>query len=65
VVTCVDIESIDTDDPKYAPVVKAFDTYSTWALPVVTCNGEVVSSGDARPDRVVAALKNVMGEAKG
>lgn len=60
VVSCVDIESIDADDPEYAPVIGAFNTYSLWALPIITLNGAVASAGESRPERVTAALRQAM-----
>ncbi|APV44559.1 hypothetical protein Dform_01230 [Dehalogenimonas formicexedens] len=52
----VDIESIDTEDENYAPVVKLFDSHSIWSLPVVFIDGKIVSWGTSRLDRIEKSL---------
>ena len=59
-VTVIDIETIDTEDPDYAAVVKLFDAYSVWALPVITIDGKVVCWGAVDSDRIEAALDNAL-----
>lgn len=52
----INIESIDTEDENYAAVVKLFDAYAIWALPVVLIDGNVVSWGTPRLDRIDVAV---------
>ncbi|MEN8615068.1 hypothetical protein ABFB09_07290 [Dehalogenimonas sp. THU2] len=56
----IDVETIDADDPVFAPVIKAFDAYGTWALPVVTLNGQVVSVAVSAPGQIAAALDQAL-----
>jgi hypothetical protein len=53
----IDIETIDTADKKYTSVVDAFNYHGAWALPMVTLNGAVVTTGIKAPGQIVDALE--------
>lgn len=53
----IDIETIDAEDPAFAPVVEAFNQYGTWALPLVTLDGKVVSISTTQPEQITSVLK--------
>jgi hypothetical protein len=52
----VNIESIDAEDAAYAEVVKLFDAYAIWALPVVLIDGKVVTWGASQLSKISAAV---------
>jgi hypothetical protein len=52
----VDIETIDTTDPDDAAVVKLFDTYSVWALPVIFIDGKAACWGTIASDQIELAI---------
>ena len=56
-VPVVDIETIDTEDPIYAPVVKAFNSFGAGALPIITLDGKAVCMGTIVLEQVVSALE--------
>lgn len=53
----VDIQEIDSDDAKYAPVVKAFNTYGIGALPIITLEGKPVCMATTHPSQITGALE--------
>ncbi|AKG53778.1 hypothetical protein DGWBC_1123 [Dehalogenimonas sp. WBC-2] len=43
-------------------MVDAFNRFGTWALPIVTLDGNVVSVGSTAPEQIAAALTQAMGK---
>lgn len=56
----INIETIDAEDQSFAPVVEAFNQYGTWALPLVTLDGKVVSVGITAPEQIAVTLRQEM-----
>ena len=52
----INIESIDTEDENYEAVVKLFDTYAIWALPIIMIDAKTVSWGTTQLDTIEVAL---------
>ncbi len=53
----VDIQEIDTEDEKFAPVIKAFNTYGIGALPIITLNGKPVCMATIYPSQITTVLE--------
>jgi hypothetical protein len=53
----VDIQGIDTEDTKYAPVIKAFNTYGIRALPIITLDGQPVCMATIYPSQITGAME--------
>jgi hypothetical protein len=60
----INIETIDTEDADYAEVVKIFDSYAIWGLPMIMVDGKVVSWGVSQLSKIGAAVANAI-EASG
>jgi len=56
----VDIESVDAENPEYAAVVKLFDAYNIWALPVILIDGKEACWGTIDSKRIEQALDRVL-----
>ena len=53
----VDIETIDTEDVEYAPVVKIFNSFGAAALPIVTLDGKPVCMGAIVPEQIAVIVE--------
>lgn len=53
----IDIQEIDTEDEKFAPVVKAFNTFGIGALPIITLNGKPVCMATIYPSQITIVLE--------
>ena len=56
----VNIETIDTEDADYAEMVKIFDAYAIWGLPMVMIEGKVVSWGASQLSKISAAVEKAI-----
>ncbi len=56
----VNIETIDAEDTSYAEVVKIFDAYAIWALPMIMIDGKVVAWGTPQLSKISAAVAKAL-----
>ena len=56
----IDIETIDSEDPAFAPVIEAFNSYGTWALPIITLYDKIVCFGNTEPNHIAGALEQAL-----